>query len=179
MAVSHLIFNFLIPQNFQIPPVNFTTNFQPTLQNNNISIMTLDSRVLACVNNRRRNRIVPQIDELPTIQTTKPKLSALKPRTETHTKLPVSEKVDEWSAFKESRMPTSESEVSSIFRRRRDFEDEEDMLVLKRANPVYDSEDEEHFMASPTKRQRAEGPVVLDWGDRLSEDLSAGFTISL
>jgi len=159
--------------------VNFTTNFQPTLQNNNISIMTLDSRVLACVNNRRRNRIVPQIDELPTIQTTKPKLSALKPRTETHTKLPVSEKVDEWSTFKESRMPTSESEVSSIFRRRRDFEDEEDMLVLKRANPVYDSEDEEHFMASPTKRQRAEGPVVLGWGGRLSEDLSDGFTISL
>ena len=40
-------------------------------------------------------------------------------------------------------------------------------------------EDEEHFMASPTKRQRAEGPVVLGWGGRLSEDLSDGFTISL
>ena len=105
---------------------------------------------------------------------------------EPQTKLSVlSENSSEWpSITKEARTPSLESEepVSerpSIFRARslsQDYDD--DMFTLKRANPVYDSEDEDLF-ASPAKRQRTCEPTVLDWGKRLEEDETHGFNLSL
>jgi hypothetical protein len=53
------------------------------------------------------------------------------------------------------------------------------MFVLKRANPVYDSDDEDYIIASPAKRQRTGEPTILDWGDTLSENETDGFTLSL
>jgi hypothetical protein len=143
--------------------------------------MSLNSRVLTCSYNRRRNRIHPHNDES-TMQTSKPKQNALKSRMEPQAKLlVVSENVSEWPCInKEIRTPSLESESStqpSMFRRRIDFDDE-DMFVLKRANPVYESDDEE-YMASPAKRQRTSEPIVLDWCERLSEDEAAGYGLSL
>ena len=122
------------------------------------------------------------------MQTSRTKLSALKSRMEPQPKLSVvSENVNEWSSFIESRTPSLESESveraaqrPAIFRRSRsDLDDEEeDMFVLKRANPVYDSDDED-YMASPAKRQRTGEPTVLDWGARLSENEVDGFTLGL
>jgi hypothetical protein len=119
------------------------------------------------------------------MQTSKLKPSALKSRMEPQPKLSVvSENVNQWpSISKEVRTPSLESESersterSPIFRRRSDLD--EDMFVLKRANPVYDSDDEEDYITSPAKRQRTGEPTVLDWGFRLSENESDGFSLSL
>jgi hypothetical protein len=120
------------------------------------------------------------------MQTSKQKLSIIKSRMEPQEKLlAVSENVSQWSSIdKESRTPSLESEREnatqrpSIFRRQGDFEDQEDMFVLKRANPVYDSDDED-YLSSPAKRQRTTGPTVLSWGEVLQEDDTDGFTLSI
>ena len=99
----------------------------------------------------------------------------------------VSENVSEWPAIDEE-APTpsldSEPEMSihqSIFRRRTGADDQDeqdnDMFVLKRANPVYDSKDD-YYMASPSKRQRTTEPSVLHWGDQLSDDEDRIFSLS-
>jgi hypothetical protein len=70
---------------------------------------------------------------------------------------------------------------SSIFRSMADYDDQDDIMVLKRANPVYDSDDEDSF-AAPAKRQRtssSSSETVLQWGARLQDDhdQSVGFCI--
>lgn len=150
-----------------------------------------NSRILTCSYNRRRNLIVPHNIDESTMQTTKPKLHAtMRTRNEPQIKVSLaSENDSSWSTIeKETRTPSLESELEepshpSIFRRRTDLEDEDDgdMLVLKRANPVYDSDDEE-FMSSPPKRLRTSSEsTVLTWDDRMSvteDDFSLSFLSS-
>lgn len=63
-----------------------------------------------------------------------------------------------------------------IFRQMLDYDDRDDTMVLKRASPIYDSDDDEDFQPSPTKRQRTfEGTTALQWGERLQET-SDGFS---
>mmetsp|Transcript_3074 Transcript_3074/g.6815 ORF Transcript_3074/g.6815 Transcript_3074/m.6815 type:complete len:181 (-) Transcript_3074:409-951(-) len=58
----------------------------------------------------------------------------------------------------------------SIFRDMSDFDDREEMMVLKRASPVYDSDDDEDYTSIPLKRQRTSGGTqTLQWGERLEE----------
>jgi hypothetical protein len=121
------------------------------------------------------------------MQTTKQKQLSLKPMMETQEKLSiVSENASGWPSL-DKEQPThslqSETEESQqqapIFRQRIDLDDIEDMLMLKRANPVYDSDDEdEDLLRSPSKRQRTNGQSQLFWNEQLSEDESAGFTLS-
>lgn len=107
-------------------------------------------------------------------------MNPLKSRAEAQSKITAaSENLPSWSSqVKETRTPTLESESepatqSSIFRRRpnqRDPEENEcEMFALKRANPVYDSDDEEDYMITPPKRQRTTDLSVLHWDDQLSE----------
>jgi hypothetical protein len=64
----------------------------------------------------------------------------------------------------------------SIFRRTADYDNQDDMMVLKRANPVYDSSDD--YDDIPSKRQRTTGETsVLQWGERLEEDATEGFCL--
>ncbi|MGK3749177.1 MAG: hypothetical protein ACI8RD_001469 [Bacillariaceae sp.] len=64
----------------------------------------------------------------------------------------------------------------SIFRRMADYDNQDDMMVLKRANPVYDSSDD--YADVPSKRQRTTGETtVLQWGERLEEDATEGFCL--
>lgn len=98
----------------------------------------------------------------------------------------VSENASEWPSLdKEQPTPSLQSETEEsrqqapIFRQRIDLDDIEDMLVLKRASPVYDSDDEdEDLLPSPSKRQRTNGSSQLFWNEQLSEDMSEGFTLS-
>jgi hypothetical protein len=142
-------------------------------------------RILTCSRNHRIN-IIRHIDDEPTMQTTKPKQLSLKPMTETQEKLSVvSENVSEWPSLdKEQPTPSLQSETEEsqqqapIFRQHVDLDDIDDMLMLKRANPVYDSDDEdEDLLRSPSKRQRTNGPSQLFWNEQLSEDDSERFTL--
>eukprot|EP00934_Nitzschia_sp_Nitz4_P005875 Nitzschia sp. Nitz4//scaffold31_size150131//82442//83414//NITZ4_002835-RA/size150131-exonerate_est2genome-gene-0.58-mRNA-1//1//CDS//3329547680//5865//frame0 len=108
-------------------------------------------------------------------KTSKPKSDPIKTRLPTDSKVSLGEENDNaWPSLdKESRTPSLESEMEEplpdIFRQRSELdEDDNDMFMLKRANPVYDSDDDE-FMTSPPKRQRMSGPTVLHWGEQLSE----------
>jgi hypothetical protein len=72
-----------------------------------------------------------------------------------------------------------DSERPSIFREMADFDDSEDMMSLKRANPVYDNDDDE-YLAISSKRQRTSSTEnVLTWSAQLSEDSEDGFCIRL
>lgn len=87
----------------------------------------------------------------------------------------------------------TKTEPTSIFRQTYFSMDEgfQDMLTLKRANPVCDSSDEEEF-ESPTKRtrvfdednrdesaqERHAEPQILDWRDHQPEDEIEGFQLS-
>ena len=152
--------------------------------------MTAPSRILTARSyNRRRSRIHPAVDddcEL-TMQSTKPTKMpiGLKPRTElfqSKTTL-ASENATLWPSLKECSSSSSDCEARpSIFRQRADFDESqhEDMLVLKRANPIYESDDEEadflsSSLCSPTKKQR----TCLDWDNRIPEDQSLGFSLHL
>jgi len=67
----------------------------------------------------------------------------------------------------------------SIFRQMADYDDRDDMMVLKRANPVYDSDDNDNddYNDIPSKRQRTSGETtVLQWGEQLEES-SDGFSL--
>jgi hypothetical protein len=128
------------------------------------------------------------------VQTSKQKIGSVKPPRSIPSKLSSlgsSLENQEWSSAIDekrccddakdcSRAESSELEREdrpSIFRSMADYDDQEDMMVLKRANPVYDSDDEDSF-AGPAKRQRtSSGESVLQWGARLSEDQSQGFFI--
>ncbi len=139
--------------------------------------MPINSRVLTCSYNRRRLRIAPQHHDESTMQMSKPQPNPLKSRVDVQGKpIMLSENSPAWSSvLKETRTLSldSESDVvsqSSIFRRRttttsdRD-ENDGDMFALKRANPVYESDDEDYF-ASPSKRQRATEQSILHWDEQ-------------
>ena len=65
----------------------------------------------------------------------------------------------------------------SIFRQMADYDDQDDMMLLKRANPVYDSDDNDDYNSIPSKRQRTSGETtVLQWGEQLEES-SDGFSL--
>mmetsp|Transcript_11382 Transcript_11382/g.26773 ORF Transcript_11382/g.26773 Transcript_11382/m.26773 type:complete len:193 (+) Transcript_11382:80-658(+) len=69
-------------------------------------------------------------------------------------------------------------ERSSIFREMIHCEDRDDMMVLKRATPLYDSEDDEDHEEIPVKKLRTTGEAsVLQWGERLEES-SEGFSLT-
>lgn len=151
--------------------------------------MPVNSRILTCSYNRRRARILPQHHDESTmpVQMTKPQMNPLKSRPENNKKLQVvSENVSQWLAIEKAPTPSLDSEPEtssqpSIFRRRTDVDDQDgqddDMFVLKRANPVYDSDDEEEYMSSPPKRQRTTEPSVLHWGDDLSDDEDGSYSL--
>jgi hypothetical protein len=83
------------------------------------------------------------------------------------------------SSSDSSELEREDGPSSSIFRSMADYDDQDDMMVLKRANPVYDSDDEDSF-AAPAKRQRTSSSssgTVLQWGARLPDDQSEGFCI--
>ena len=148
--------------------------------------MTVNSRILTCSFNRRRLRISPQHLDDSTVQTIKPQQNPLKSREDAQNNFrTMSENLPTGSSVeKESRTPSLEMESEalsqpSIFRRISSLRDQEesdaDMFVLKRANPIYES-DEEDYETSPPKRHRAVGPTVLHWDDQLSISESHGFT---
>jgi hypothetical protein len=144
-------------------------------------------RILTCSRNNRIN-IIRHLDDEPTMQTTtKPKQLSLKSMMETQEKLSVvSENAFEWPSLnKEQPTPSLQSETEEprqqapIFRQHIDLDDIEDMLVIKRANPIYDSDDEdEDLLRSSPKRQKTDAPSQLFWNEQLSEDESEGFTLS-
>jgi hypothetical protein len=61
----------------------------------------------------------------------------------------------------------------------------EDMLVLKRANPIYDSDDEDEYQGSPPKRQKSKAfeneaestASSVSWDEQLIEDEIRGFSL--
>ena len=155
-------------------------------------------RVLTSAHNFSLNVLRIDDDESSTssiMQTSKPKQAqsslpikpvlALAPK-EKHS----SESRDEWpSISKSASLDSSCSEPSlqsendqgktKIFRSRLDMDgDMENMLVLKRASPVYDSEDEEDFICSPTKKQRTTGSSSLFNDQVLAEDEVTGFNLT-
>jgi hypothetical protein len=117
------------------------------------------------------------------MKTTKPLLVAFKPRVDSQSKLSVlSENNSEWHSLNKPTLSIS-SETSGeisipVFRRRSDIEDEEDMYLIKRANPVYDSDDDDTNLFTPAKRQRTGEPTMLSWYHRVDEDETDGFTFS-
>lgn len=139
--------------------------------------MNANSRIL-CSYNRRRLRIAPQhqLDEMQAI--VKPRINTSKSRPESKAS-DVSENPLSMSFIKETR--TEESEelegLPSIFRRRVALDqDENDLFALKRANPVYDSDDED-CMSTPSKRQRTSQPDTLHWDEQL-DGPDGNFTVS-
>jgi hypothetical protein len=128
------------------------------------------------------------------MQTSKSVLNSLKPTRNEQPKhkptLSSSENVSEWPLLAElkhsdsNELRDSESaelyrdELPSIFRAMADFDDHEDMMELKRASPVYDSDDED-CIAAPSKRQRTSGESVLQWSSQLTENQTEGFCLSL
>ncbi|VEU34980.1 unnamed protein product [Pseudo-nitzschia multistriata] len=65
----------------------------------------------------------------------------------------------------------------SIFRDMSDYDHREDMMLLKRASPVYDSDDDEDYEGLPLKKLRTSGETcTLQWGQQLEES-SDGFNL--
>jgi hypothetical protein len=184
---------------------NQVRSYLPSIMTNS----TTSPRVLTCAFNRRRNRVSPHFETDWAIlkmttqaNSSKSMYSSGKPPRGEYSKLyslaSASENVDEWTekrccddevAFKASLSVDSSDEFCregddtslSIFREIADGNDQEDMMMLKRANPVYDSDDEDHT-AAPTKRQRTtttSSSTVLSWSSQLSTDPSGGFSIRL
>jgi hypothetical protein len=161
-------------------------------------------RILTCAYNRRRNRSFhPHIEMDGTMNVQTSKLSTskmgpmmMKPPRSVPSKLSslessssTSENIQEWFSLTDEKRCCEETKGSSsdsseleredrpsIFRSMADYDDQDDMMVLKRANPVYDSDDEDSF-AAPSKRQRTSSETALQWGALLPDDQSEGFCI--
>ncbi len=71
------------------------------------------------------------------------------------------------------------NEQPSIFRDMGDFDDRDGMMVLKRANPVYDSDDDEDDIVPPKRRRTLDGNTTLQWGEQLEETSNALSSIFL
>jgi hypothetical protein len=172
-----------------------------------MTVSTASPRVLTCAFNRRRNRVSPHFETDGTIfmmntkaEISKSKFPSTKPPRGDYSKLSsltaASENIDDWTEkrcydddapFKASTSVDSSDELCregddtnlSIFREMADYNDQEDMMVLKRANPVCDSDDED-CLAAPTKRQRTTtASMVLSWSSQLSTDPAGEFSIRL
>jgi hypothetical protein len=130
--------------------------------------MPSNSRIL-CSYNRRRVRIAPQhqLDDIHLQTPTKPRMDSVKSRPETKVSA-VSENILLEPSVFDARIQdsTENEELNSIFRRRAEFEVENDLFAIKRANPVYDSGDEDD-MSTPSKRQRQSQPDVLHWEEQV------------
>jgi hypothetical protein len=168
----------------------FDSCIQPTMT------MVSSPRVLTCSYNRRRTRIHPLVETDCTMnvhQTSKPVQSSLKP---TRSDQPVhkptlssSENIAAWPLLGDEKHSESEGlsqsgsaelfadDLHSIFRAMADYNDQEDMMVLKRASPVYDSDDEDN-MPAPSKRQRSSGESFLQWSSQLTEHQEGGFCLA-
>jgi len=134
--------------------------------------MPVNSRIL-CSYNRRRLRIAPQhlLDESE-IQTDVKRpsdmsKSRLDPKITGVSGISLSS-----SSIKNTQSEDSEDlqGLRSIFRRREALDqDENDMFALKRATPVYESDDED-CVSTPSKRQRTSQPEILNWEEELFAD---------
>lgn len=158
--------------------------------------MTTSSRnILTCAYNRRRRsfmRVMPNHIDESTIQTSKPKLPVAIMKTTSQSKLTILSENDSLPvpSLTSASMESTESDITSsrpqaVFRRQRadsidEREVDEDMFMLKRANPVYESDDEDDLYLSPSKRQRTGEPTsILSFCDRIDEDDAKGlFSIS-
>lgn len=151
-------------------------------------------RILTCSYNRRRTRVQPHLIETDySMQSSKSTPNTLKStRNDKPLHKPTlssSENVVEWPLasdvkhddLKDLRQSDSEElygdEQPSIFRSISDFDDHEDMMMLKRASPIYDSDDEDYIVA-PSKRQRTSGETVLQWSSQLTESQTDGFSFT-
>ena len=145
--------------------------------------MTVNSRIFQSSHNQLVKLTMPQHLDESTVQTTKPKVQT-KSSTTSHIQLPMASENLSWPELDKtssslSTESESEADLSAIFRRRIDpveEEEENDMFSLKRANPVYDSDDEE-YMYSPPKRHRKNAPMSLSMEQQLSETTDAFSTI--
>ncbi len=162
------------------------------------------SRVLTCAyNNRRRTRTHPLThpniivdNETMNVKALKPNKSIAPSKIRKKSVIKLSENgglenVRDWSTHlskgstheKESETSSHESrddvelsdERPSIFREMADYDDREGMMVLKRANPIYDSDDEDDADIVPLKRRRTlDGDnTTLQWGEQLEETSDA------
>lgn len=172
---------------------NHTQSSQTRKQHSNVSFqlpnhfkMTVNSRILQSSHNHLMLSTLPQHFDECTMQTTKPKLNILKSNSQSRIQLQLSSDNSSWPVVeKVNSSLSSESEtdavIQSIFRRRVDpleGQDEHDMFTLKRANPVYDSDDEEEeFMSSPAKRQRKAGTMSLHVDEELPESADVDFSL--
>lgn len=173
----------------------FNTALSPSLHSTNFKMVA--QLLTSCSYNRRRTRIHPHFETDGTMnihQNSKPKLTSLKTTTSEHPThkptLSSSENIAEWPLLAEEKRSNSKElrqsesaelyhdEGPSIFRAMADYDDHEDMMVLKRANPVYESEDEE-YMTAPSKRQRTSGETILQWNSHLTEDHTNGFCLAI
>ena len=92
----------------------------------------------------------------------------------THDK--ASETLTSEESVSSARAEESSCAQPSIFRPMLDYDDRDGTMVLKRANPIYDSDDDEDIEALPLKRQKTlEMTMALQWGERLQET-SDGFS---
>ena len=65
-----------------------------------------------------------------------------------------------------------------IFRETRDYNDQNGFMTLKRASPVYDSDDNEDSNSIPTKRQRlSQETKVLQWNNQLQKTSTGSYSI--
>jgi hypothetical protein len=129
--------------------------------------MPANSRIL-CSYNRRRLRIAPQhlLDESEIQTEVKPRNDASKLRMESK-QLGVSENSLSVSSVESTRTKDFEDleGLRCIFRRRVALDHgDNDMFALKRATPVYESDDD---MSTPSKRQRTLQPEILHWEEEL------------
>lgn len=128
---------------------------------------------------RRRPRFC-SLDAGILVQPTKPK-QLMKPKMEIRSNK-VSALSDsnafrsEISQSRNGPLDTSSASIPSIFVQKSFDEDINDNWTLKRANPVYDSDDEDIIVmnSSPSKKQC----IALDWGNRLTDE-NNGFSINL
>jgi len=69
--------------------------------------------------------------------------------------------------------------TASIFRRKVDCKEQEnDTMKLKRANPIYDSDDNDDYTDITLKRRRTNtGTIALQWDKCLDEDRTEGFCL--
>lgn len=121
---------------------------------------------------RRRPRSYSSDSEI-SVQATKPK-HLVKPKLDIRSKKVsvLSEsnafRVTESSQSRNGPLESSSGSIPFIFVQKTCDEDCNDNWTLKRASPVYDSDDEDSIVI-PAKKRRTSNPT-LDWGNRLSDE---------
>lgn len=152
----------------------FPTQLPINRSTTNNFTMPLKSRVLCCSNNRAA--VADAYSPIPTQTkkvlinrdnvTEKSSITSSEPAVETRTSLDKEQVKPSETIF---RTPSLISE------------DGDDMLSLKRANPVYESDDEEaaEYYSMPSKRQRTTSTteLTLCWEDKIVETEEEGYQI--